>query len=78
MSTRDTFDFLLYDWLKVDQLAERERFADQSRARRSQVSSTASKVAREWSAKRSRDASWSTFSQSYSRKSKVSRVLMAV
>ena len=32
MSTRSTLDFLLYDWLKVDQLAARERFADHSRA----------------------------------------------
>ena len=32
MTTRDTLDFLLYDWLKVDQLAARERFADHSRA----------------------------------------------
>ena len=26
MSTRETLDFLLYDWLEVDRLADRERF----------------------------------------------------
>ncbi|MNR59145.1 hypothetical protein D3C85_1803380 [compost metagenome] len=40
---------------------------------RSQVSSTASKVSREWSAKRSRAFSVSTSSQSYNRKSSVAR-----
>ena len=64
MSTRQTLDFLLYDWLKVDQLAAREPFADHSRATFDAVLDTCERLAREWSAKRSRSASWSTFSQS--------------
>jgi len=28
MALRNTVDFLLYDWLKVDQLNQRVRFAD--------------------------------------------------
>jgi alkylation response protein AidB-like acyl-CoA dehydrogenase len=47
MSTRDTLDFLLYDWLKVDQLASRERFADHSRATFDAVLDTCERVARD-------------------------------
>ena len=47
MSTRDTFDFLLYDWLKVDQLATRERFADHSRATFDAVLDTCERLARD-------------------------------
>ena len=31
MSLRPTVDFLLYDWLAVHTLAQRERFAEHSR-----------------------------------------------
>jgi len=31
MALRSTVDFLLNDWLRVDQLSQRERFADHSR-----------------------------------------------
>ena len=47
MSTRDTLDFLLYDWLKVDQLSSRERFADHSRATFDAVLDTCERLARE-------------------------------
>ena len=47
MSTRDTLDFLLYDWLKVDQLATRERFADHSRATFDAVLDTCERLARD-------------------------------
>jgi butyryl-CoA dehydrogenase len=47
MSTRDTLAFLLYDWLKVDQLAERERFADHSRETFDSVLDTCERVARD-------------------------------
>jgi alkylation response protein AidB-like acyl-CoA dehydrogenase len=47
MSTRQTFDFLLYDWLKVDQLATRERFADHSRATFDAVLDTCERLARD-------------------------------
>ena len=47
MSTRQTLDFLLYDWLKVDQLAERERFADHSRATFDAVLDTCERLARD-------------------------------
>ena len=47
MTTRQTLDFLLYDWLKVDQLAERERFADHSRATFDAVLDTCERVARD-------------------------------
>jgi butyryl-CoA dehydrogenase len=30
MSLRSTLDFLLYEWLDVNQLQQRERFADHS------------------------------------------------
>jgi len=47
MSTRDTLDFLLYDWLKVDQLSARERFADHSRATFDAVLDTCERLARD-------------------------------
>jgi alkylation response protein AidB-like acyl-CoA dehydrogenase len=47
MSTRDTLDFLLYDWLKVDRLSERERFADHSRATFDAVLDTCERLARD-------------------------------
>ena len=47
MSTRQTLDFLLFDWLKVDGLASRERFADHSRATFDAVLDTCERVARE-------------------------------
>jgi alkylation response protein AidB-like acyl-CoA dehydrogenase len=47
MTTRQTLDFLLYDWLKVGQLAERERFADHSRATFDAVLDTCERLARE-------------------------------
>ena len=47
MSTRQTLDFLLYDWLKVDQLSSRERFADHSRATFDAVLDTCERLARE-------------------------------
>jgi butyryl-CoA dehydrogenase len=47
MSTRDTLDFLLYDWLKVDDLTARERFADHSRATFDAVLDTIERLARE-------------------------------
>ena len=47
MSTRQTLDFLLYDWLKVDELSSRERFADHSRATFDAVLDTCERLARE-------------------------------
>jgi len=47
MTTRQTLDFLLYDWLKVDQLDARERFADHSRATFDAVLDTCERLARE-------------------------------
>ena len=47
MSTRDTLDFLLYDWLDVEQLTTRERFADHSRATFDAVLDTCERLARE-------------------------------
>jgi alkylation response protein AidB-like acyl-CoA dehydrogenase len=47
MSTRDTLDFLLYDWLKVDRLSRRERFADHSRATFDAVLDTCERLARD-------------------------------
>lgn len=46
-SLRPTLDFLLYDWLKVDQLAGRERFADHSRETFDAVLDTCERIARE-------------------------------
>jgi butyryl-CoA dehydrogenase len=47
MSTRETLDFLLYDWLEVDRLASRERFADHSRATFDAVLDTCERLARD-------------------------------
>ena len=47
MSLRPTLDFLLYDWLKVEQLSERERFADHSRETFDAVFDTCERIARE-------------------------------
>ncbi|MET0210203.1 MAG: acyl-CoA dehydrogenase [Burkholderiaceae bacterium] len=44
---RQTLDFLLYDWLKVQDLGERERFADHSRETFDAVLDTCEKIARE-------------------------------
>jgi hypothetical protein len=47
MSLRPTVDFLLYDWLRVDRLAERKRFADHSRETFDAVLDTCERIARE-------------------------------
>jgi alkylation response protein AidB-like acyl-CoA dehydrogenase len=47
MSLRPTLDFLLYDWLKAEQLGERERFADHSRETFDAVLDTCERIARE-------------------------------
>jgi len=47
MSFRDTLDFLLYDWLNVEALSARERFADHSRETFSSVFDTCERIARE-------------------------------
>jgi len=47
MSTRQTIDFLLYDWLEVGQLPQRERFADHSRATFDAVLDTCERLARD-------------------------------
>ena len=47
MSTRQTLDFLLYDWLKVERLTERERFADHSGATFDAVLDTCERLTRE-------------------------------
>jgi len=47
MSFRPTLDFLLHDWLGVDALAGRERFADHSRETFSAVLDTCERIARE-------------------------------
>jgi butyryl-CoA dehydrogenase len=47
MSTRETFDFLLYDWLKVEELSRRERFAEHSRATFDAVLDTCERLARD-------------------------------
>ncbi len=44
---RPTLDFLLHDWLKVDTLAGRERFADHSRETFDAVLDTCERIARE-------------------------------
>ena len=44
---RNTLDFLLYDWLKVQDLSGRERFADHSRETFDAVLDTCEKIARE-------------------------------
>ena len=47
MSLRPTLDFLLYDWLHAESLAERERFADHSRETFDAVLDTCERIARE-------------------------------
>lgn len=47
MSERPTVDFLLYDWLSVDSLNQRERFADHSRETFDAVLDTCERIARE-------------------------------
>ena len=47
MSYRDTVDFLLHDWLQVESLTARERFADHSRETFDSVLDTCEKIARE-------------------------------
>ena len=44
---RHTLDFLLYDWLQVDSLPSRLRFADHSRETFDSVLDTSQRVARE-------------------------------
>lgn len=44
---RPTIDFLLHDWLRVDALLERPRFADHSRETFAQVMDTCERIARE-------------------------------
>ncbi|WP_374674280.1 acyl-CoA dehydrogenase [Ideonella sp.] len=44
---RATLDFLLHDWLRVDELAARERFADHSRETFGSVLDTCERIARE-------------------------------
>jgi butyryl-CoA dehydrogenase len=44
---RSTLDFLLYDWLQVESLTARERFADHSRETFASVLDTCEKIARE-------------------------------
>jgi alkylation response protein AidB-like acyl-CoA dehydrogenase len=47
MSLRPTLDFLLYDWLKAEELTKRERFADHSRETFDAVFDTCERIARE-------------------------------
>ena len=47
MALRNTVDFLLYDWLQVEQLNQRERFADHSRETFDAVLDTCERIARE-------------------------------
>ena len=47
MSYRQTIDFLLYDWLDVESLQQRPRFADHSRETFASVMDTCEKIARE-------------------------------
>jgi butyryl-CoA dehydrogenase len=44
---RGTLDFLLFDWLKVEQLTARERFGDHSRETFAQVLDTCERIARD-------------------------------
>jgi butyryl-CoA dehydrogenase len=44
---RDTVDFLLHDWLRVDALLDRPRFADHSRETVAQVLDTCERIARD-------------------------------
>ena len=47
MSLRTTLDFLLYEWLDVNQLQQRERFADHSQETFDAVLDTCERIARE-------------------------------
>ena len=47
MSLRSTLDFLLYEWLDVNQLQQRERFADHSQETFDAVLDTCERIARE-------------------------------
>ncbi|MFN5178305.1 acyl-CoA dehydrogenase [Limnohabitans sp.] len=47
MSLRPTIDFLLYNWLKVPELQQRERFGDHSRETFDAVLDTCERIARE-------------------------------
>ena len=47
MPLRQTLDFLLYDWLKAEQLTTRSRFADHSRETFDAVFDTCERIARE-------------------------------
>ena len=47
MSLRTTVDFLLHDWLKVNELNQRERFADHSRETFDAVLDTCERIARD-------------------------------
>jgi alkylation response protein AidB-like acyl-CoA dehydrogenase len=47
MSLRSTLDFLLYQWLEVESLNQRERFADHSRETFDAVLDTCERIARE-------------------------------
>ncbi len=47
MSLRSTLDFLLYDWLNAERLAERPRFVDHSRETFDAVFDTCERIARE-------------------------------
>jgi alkylation response protein AidB-like acyl-CoA dehydrogenase len=47
MSFRDTLDFLLYDWLDVETLTARPRFADHARETFGSVFDTCERIARE-------------------------------
>ncbi len=47
MSLRPTVDFLLHDWLQVEKLQSRERFADHSRETFDAVLATCERIARE-------------------------------
>jgi alkylation response protein AidB-like acyl-CoA dehydrogenase len=47
MGLRPTLDFLLYDWLKADELTSRDRFADHSRETFDAVFDTCERIARE-------------------------------
>jgi alkylation response protein AidB-like acyl-CoA dehydrogenase len=47
MALRQTLDFLLYDWLKIESLQERPRFAEHSRETFDAVLETCERIARE-------------------------------
>ncbi len=47
MSYRSTLEFLLYDWLQAQNLAQRERFADHNRETFDAVLDTCERIARE-------------------------------